>query len=76
MHKLPVCTYTYSDMKATLRAGWNESLEEVLELSVSVEKESSIFIHTQASERRSLKAKTEEIKKELRLANKAVIEVS
>ena len=32
--------------------------------------------HTQASERRSLKTKTEEIKKELRLANKAVIEVS
>ena len=43
---------------------------------MSVEKESSIFIHKQASERRSLKAKTEEIKKELRLANKAVIEVS
>ena len=32
--------------------------------------------HTQASERRSLKAKTEEIRKELRLANKAVIDVS
>ena len=32
--------------------------------------------HTQASERRSLKTKTEEIRKELRLANKAVIEVS
>lgn len=34
------------------------------------------YTRTQASERRSLKAKTEEIKKELRLANKAVIEES
>lgn len=34
------------------------------------------MMHLQASERRSLKAKMEEIKKELRLANKAVIEVS
>ena len=38
--------------------------------------QSNTHTHTQASERRSLKTKTEEIKKELRLANKAVIEVS
>ena len=82
-----VCVCTCSDMKATLRAGWNESLEEVPEIVVTIlerdfthththmHMHTLTHSHTQASERRSLKTKTEEIRKELRLANKAVIEV-
>ena len=45
-----------SDMKANLRASWNESLEE-------------------ASERKILIKKTEEICQEVALANKALIMV-
>ena len=42
-----MCTLcNYSDMKATLRAGWNESLEEVLELSVSWKRKFSTHAHT------------------------------
>ena len=43
-------------MKANLRAGWNESLEE-------------------ASERKTLIKKAEEIRQEVALANKALIKV-
>lgn len=54
------CTYIrllYSDLKANLRASWNESLEE-------------------ASERKILIKKTEEIQREVALANNALIMVS
>ena len=51
-----VCVCLHSDLKANLRASWNESLEE-------------------ASERKILIKKTEEIQREVTLANKALIMV-
>ena len=89
-------------MKATLRASWNESLEEVctcvcvhncmhvhvckciftciLEILKSLIHtftciHLNMYMYMQASERRSLKAKMEGIRQELRLANTAVTEV-
>ena len=48
--------YVCSDVRATLRANWNESLEE-------------------ASERKILVKKTEEIEREVALANNALVMV-